>query len=196
MIERDAGLLALTTAAAQYEDRIGPTLPMLASVFKEHSAAKPWQALMDGWDIEHLTGARFDLGTNGRLRYFYEMFTCLWSTIWPVAGTPIIPLEVPQFDRGELVDFMAPVGNNPLRTGSAVVTFGLAKADRVRIDVYDVTGRRLRGLVDQTFSAGPHRVVWDGTDDSGHPAPRGVYFTRVKYLSSAFAAARKLIVLK
>ena len=117
--------------------------------------------------------SRFGNDTRGRSRYFYEIFSWVWGKIWLVAGTPLIPLEVPQLDNGEMVNFMQ-LNNNPFRSGRCTIHFGLAKADRVRIDVYDVTGRRLRNLVDQSFTAGSHDVVWDGTDDSGRPALRGV----------------------
>jgi len=194
VLERTPGLLGLTADAAKYEDRPGPALPMLASVFKEHSSAKPWQALADGWDIEHIM-SRFGNDTRGRSRYYYEIFTWLWSKIWTVAGTPLIPLEVPQFDNGELVNFVN-LRNNPLRAGNATIHFGLAKADRVKIDVYDVTGRLVKELADRTFGAGPQTITWDGVDNSGREAPRGVYFTQVKYFNSKFVAARKLTLLK
>ena len=198
MLQRTSGLLSQTLDAAKYEDRTGPTLPMLASVFKDYTnsgpSPKPWKALVDGFDIEHLT-SRFDHDTQGRTRYFYEILVWVWSKLWNVAGTPLIPLEVPTLDDDALVNFMR-LSNNPLRSGNAAVDFGLTQAGRVDIDVFDVTGRKVRSLAHRTFPAGEHRVMWDGADDAGHPAPRGVYFTRVRYPGLSFADTRKLTVLR
>jgi len=39
-------------------------------------------------------------------------------------------------------------------------------------------------------------MLWDGRDDAGNVAPRGVYFTRVRYLGSGFEKSAKLTILK
>jgi len=194
VLARSPALMSQTEDAAQYEDREGHASPMLASVFKDYSSDRPWKALTDGFDIEHLV-SRHSQDTRGRSRYFNEMFTYVWGKFCTVAGAPIIPLDVPQLDGPALVDFMR-LTNNPLRSGSAGIDFGLTKAGRVEIDVYDVGGRRVRELVRRPFPAGMHHVVWDGVDDAGQPAPRGVYFTRVRYPGVAFRETRKLIVLR
>jgi len=80
--------------------------------------------------------------------------------------------------------------------GSAIVRFGLAKADRVEVKVYDVTGRLVRTLANRNFQAGPQSLVWDGSNDQGHVVSRGVYFTQVKYANSGFVDARKVTVLR
>ncbi len=68
---------------------------------------------------------------------------------------------------------------NPFRAGTQV-TFTLARAGRVRIDVHDVRGRRVRRLLhDALLPAGEHRLTWNGRDADGRPAAPGVYFLRV-----------------
>jgi len=52
-------------------------------------------------------------------------------------------------------------------------------AGHVRVEVFDVRGRRVRGLIDQDMSAGDHVLAWDGRTDGGRPAPSGVYFYRI-----------------
>ena len=81
-------------------------------------------------------------------------------------------------------------------TGQATVDFGLAKADRVEVKVFDVSGRLVRTLADRQFAAGRHSLTWDGADSQGRQVARGVYFTQVKYVNSKFTDARKLTVLK
>jgi flagellar hook assembly protein FlgD len=48
------------------------------------------------------------------------------------------------------------------------------------IAVHDAAGRRLRTLVRDVQSAGPHRLRWDGRDASGQVLASGVYLIRLE----------------
>ena len=77
-----------------------------------------------------------------------------------------------------LVDFLAPPSPNPFR-GSAALRFGLSRAGEVRLELFDVGGRRVRNLAEGMRSAGSHLVPWDGRDDGGRPVGAGIYFVRL-----------------
>jgi hypothetical protein len=65
---------------------------------------------------------------------------------------------------------------------------------RVALVVYDVTGARVRTLVDRTLPGGRHSIRWDGRNEAGSPVGSGVYFYR---LSAAGATqTRKMVLLK
>jgi formylglycine-generating enzyme required for sulfatase activity len=51
---------------------------------------------------------------------------------------------------------------------------------RVRLNVYTVSGRLVRALVDDGQPAGQYTAVWDGTDDQRRPVEPGFYFMRLK----------------
>ena len=102
----------------------------------------------------------------------------------------------PNLSEGNMFADFVNLRNNPLSSGMARIHFGLSKDDRVEIKVYDVTGREVRELANRQFKAGEHDIVWDGSDNSGRPVARGVYFTQVRYKDSAFSDAKKLTVLK
>lgn len=70
------------------------------------------------------------------------------------------------------------VAPNPTR-GAALLSFGLATAQAVRAEVYDVTGRVVRHLAEGVRPAGPQALTWDGRDDTGQRAMAGLYFIRV-----------------
>ena len=67
---------------------------------------------------------------------------------------------------------------NPFRERTTI-RFSLAEASVVDAAVYDVRGRLTRRLADGRLKAGEHPLVWDGLDESGRPAPSGVYLIRV-----------------
>jgi hypothetical protein len=74
--------------------------------------------------------------------------------------------------------WLAPAAPNPMR-GAATIRFGLARAGRVELAVYDQQGRRLRTLMAGAGAAGPRVVRWDGRDDAGRPCPSGLYLVRL-----------------
>jgi hypothetical protein len=49
---------------------------------------------------------------------------------------------------------------------------------RLELDVFDLTGRRVRQLSDMWQPGGVARLSWDGADDSGRHMRAGVYFAR------------------
>ena len=60
------------------------------------------------------------------------------------------------------------------------IRFGVPESGRVRVAVYDLSGRLIRSLWDGPATAGFHSVTWDARDASGMQVPSGVYFYRVE----------------
>jgi hypothetical protein len=83
------------------------------------------------------------------------------------------------------VDFLAPPSPNPFR-GRASFRFGLARTGAVQLELYDVSGRRVRSLASGTLAAGEHFSAWDGRDQGGNAVKPGVYFARLTTPSRTF----------
>jgi hypothetical protein len=183
-------------AASKYAD-LPATTNMVASVYAadDLTGVHPYTTLVDGWDIWNLT--KRDGGSSlGRMGYFMEVSTNVFGSFCGFKGTPTVDVPT-NTARNANIDFLGNVGNNPMVAGGkAMVHFGLAKADRVEVKVYDVTGRLVKTLANRTFQPGPQSVVWDGSNDQGQVVSRGVYFTQVKFANSGFVGAKKVTVLK
>jgi len=82
---------------------------------------------------------------------------------------------------------------NPFNPSTAVM-ITLAQTEPMSLDVYDVRGARVRNLASGAWSAGSHRIAWDGRDDGGHPAASGVYFFR--FVAEGRAQTMKALLLK
>jgi hypothetical protein len=181
---------------ADYYQNLGGNGPYIASVYAPSRPTHPYVTLVDGYDLLHLR-SRYGYSNPGRCLYFLDALVNVFGSIcplWPLCGTPC--LDVPE-NTVRTVDFLENVWGNPMRPGgAAIVSFSLAKKDRVEIKVYDVTGRLVRTLADRSFEAGPQQVRWDGTNDHGQRVARGVYFTQVKYANSHFLDSKKVTVLK
>jgi hypothetical protein len=60
------------------------------------------------------------------------------------------------------------------------VRWNLARNSNVRVDVYDVMGRRVATLLDGSRPAGSGEARWSGRDDRGGRVAAGVYFVRMR----------------
>ncbi len=78
-------------------------------------------------------------------------------------------------------------------SGTIAVTYAIAGAGRVQLDVYDVSGRLVRRLVDGERRAGTETVVWNGKSEAGSGVKDGVYFTRLT--GPGVRATRRVILL-
>jgi hypothetical protein len=72
--------------------------------------------------------------------------------------------------------------------------FGLNERTRIRADILDVSGRRVKRLLDQELLPGRHQITWNGRTDSDKPVSSGVYFLR--FGGPAGVEVRKVLVVK
>ena len=57
---------------------------------------------------------------------------------------------------------------------STTISFSIPSEGFVQVNVYDITGRLITGLVNGNLSAGYHDVIWDGTDMFGSNVSAGL----------------------
>jgi len=88
---------------------------------------------------------------------------------------------------------LRPVLPNPVR-GRVAVRYDVPRNAAVRIEVFDVTGRVVRRLVDSPMPPGRHAINWRTEGDDGQAVSSGVYFVRMQ--APGFSEKRKLIVLR
>jgi photosystem II stability/assembly factor-like uncharacterized protein len=81
---------------------------------------------------------------------------------------------------------------NPARVPVGLDFRLLGDAD-VAVEVFDVTGRRVRVIERGPRIAGTHRVTWDGRDEHGAVAGNGIYFYRVASGATAYIAKFALL---
>ncbi len=68
--------------------------------------------------------------------------------------------------------------------------------EQVDISVYDVSGRKLRGLVNGYAAPGRHQVAWDGRTDDGVQVTPGVYFLRAFVGGQRIAASPRMLYVR
>jgi flagellar hook assembly protein FlgD len=64
----------------------------------------------------------------------------------------------------------------------------------VQLLIYDVTGKRVRSLIDASIAPGEYEVTWDGRSDGGGRVAAGVYYYRL--VTATSDETRKMVLLK
>lgn len=77
---------------------------------------------------------------------------------------------------------------------STNIRYALPAAAQVKVEVYDLTGRRVAGLVNNYQAAGTYNVTWNGVNDLGEKVSSGVYFCHIK--AGSFEKTMKMSLLK
>lgn len=82
---------------------------------------------------------------------------------------------------------------NPFNLNTAM-PFSLESECHVTLRIYDVSGKLVSTLFDETRGRGEHVAYWDGKDASGVASSGGIYFARLEL--SGTSATRKMVLLK
>jgi hypothetical protein len=98
--------------------------------------------------------------------------------------------EIGSVPRSLALSGVHPNPFNPRTT----IDFSLPRAGFAQLTVYDVTGKRIRTLLNENLPAGDHQVVWDGKDGAGRNLASGTYFCRLE--AGGKALSLKMLLLK
>ena len=77
---------------------------------------------------------------------------------------------------------------------STQIQYALPSETRVLISIYDLTGRKVRTLVNEVQSAGHRSVMWNATNEIGRPVSAGMYIYTIQ--AGDFIQNRKMVLLK
>jgi hypothetical protein len=84
---------------------------------------------------------------------------------------------------------------NPFNPSTQIAYYVPETSDgHVSLVIYDVTGARVRTLVNGKKTTGRHVTVWDGRNSNGTPVGSGVYFYRMT--QKGYTATKKMLLLK
>lgn len=81
---------------------------------------------------------------------------------------------------------------NPFNPTTAI-EFSLPHSGSILLEIYDITGRKVRTLVNSPLNAGLKRVVWDSRDEFGDVVSSGVYLYRID--TGDFSVTRKMVLM-
>jgi hypothetical protein len=74
------------------------------------------------------------------------------------------------------------------------IEFSLAQPKNMRLDVFDLRGRRLDEIAAGDFKAGRHSMTWLAADEKGRPLPSGVYILKLGSEAGEVTAAKAVLL--
>lgn len=109
-------------------------------------------------------------GTGGHIGPAINIKNAL-ETQFPAVGAPEVPVAREERFRVE---------PNPFRE-EALLQFTLQQSTLVELEIVDVSGRRVRHLLEEGRRLpGVHELRWDGRDEDGRRVAAGVYFAMLR----------------
>lgn len=108
------------------------------------------------------------------------------TVIFRDIGIEDIPLIPTKFDVSN--------GNPNPFTGNTLINYAIPVTSKVSLSIFDVTGRKIRTLVNENVKPGFYKVSWDGTDNHNNTVAAGVYF--YKFETGKFNSTKKLTLIR
>ncbi len=173
----------------------------------EEPGVANWRSVVDGFSFHHLSepecsgepcsndstchvegtanlfGPMLEWMAEGGTPFGKWLYPCI-STGVEGEGTHI---------RGP-ANFLYPSRPNPFNA-RATVRFSLASRGHVSLTVFDVSGRKVKTLLDGDADAGENAVVWDGTDELGHRVGGGIFWLQMS-THDGYRSGKKLLVMR
>lgn len=129
----------------------------------------------------------------------YHIHDCCWIGDCPV-DTALFSFTVTQSSsilggQDELASGFELFQNYPNPFNPTTdIEFLLSQSGQAKIEIFNISGQKVRTLVDQHLEAGHKVINWDGRDDSGKDVSSGIYFYRIE--TSEFSQTRKMVLLR
>jgi hypothetical protein len=79
---------------------------------------------------------------------------------------------------------------NPITT----LHYDLPENSFVNITIYDMLGRKIKTLINETQDASYRSIIWDATDNNGEPVSAGIYLYQIQ--AGEYMQTKKMVLLK
>jgi hypothetical protein len=133
------------------------------------------QAALPGWNAR---GIEYDPRDGN---YWISLCQNPDRSIGKVAGFRGIPIGIAENGYSALQQalVLAPAHPNPFRK-DLVIAYSLPRPTKIKLSLYDVSGRLVITLVEGTEKAGLKTVQWTGRASDGSTVASGVYFCQLE----------------
>ena len=165
----------MTTQSITVHTTVAAPIERVWSAYTTPEDIVQWNAASEDW---HTPSASVDLREGGAFSSRMEAKDGSMGFDFAGTYTKIEPHRLIEYDFGDRharVDFVPEAG-------------------AVRIASYNMSGQRIRTLVNGEGAAGRHAVTWDGRNDAGRDVASGTYLCRLEI--DGFSSVRKLVLVR
>ena len=142
--------------------------------------------------IFHVRGSA---GSNTTIHFSEMVFNEGSPDVWTVDGNFLVDnTDNVNIETDRIKEFwLSQNFPNPFNP-STTLSYKLPRRLEVKLEIYDVIGRRIRSLINCKQCAGSYQIHWDGLNDFGKRVPSGLYFYRLR--ACEFNQIKKMILSK
>jgi len=84
---------------------------------------------------------------------------------------------------------------NPFNS-KTTISYALPEVVHVRLAIYNLTGRRIRALIQDIQQPGRYEVIWDGRDEKGQAVGSGMYLYCLEAVDQGFVEAKRMLLIR
>lgn len=132
--------------------------------------------MADDWEIDHSLDPGDDSDRNLTDASGYTQLEKYLNSLVETPVTSIEPIAA-TISSGFVLNQNYPNPFNPNTT----LSFSIPDAGRIRIHIYDGTGRLIDAYASTMLSAGAHQFEWDGKNKNHQDVPTGIYLGEVRF---------------
>ena len=129
-----------------------------------------------GPKIKIKNGLLFTTWTNKQVKSGPSHKTNIYCSIIPADNVTSVkekPEQISKHKKCEIEIFPNPFNSN------VTISFSTLQNAQAEIKIYNIIGRCIKTLTDKRYSAGVHRINWNGTDEYGLDAASGIYIVNI-----------------
>ena len=158
-----------------------------------HQSIPPYSSILQNWIYTYSDTTIVPNPGNEHVHMNLWLFNRV-----PPDSAPEVIISNFEFFPVEEDDRFAPftllqIAPNPFRTGT-IIHYKIHKPGNVSLNIYDMSARLVRSLVDENLKAGEYCLRWTGFDNLGQEGSAGIYFSRLE--GNGFSASKKMILLR
>ncbi len=99
---------------------------------------------------------------------------------WDSVSVALGVTDISDLGRNLIPEKIALLGNHPNPFNhETIIKFSLPQQNDVKLMIFDINGKLVRNLSENTYNAGIHNVRWDGRGNSGKVVASGIYIVRM-----------------
>ena len=72
--------------------------------------------------------------------------------------------------------------------------FNLPEPSAISINIYNVTGQKVKSIREDILPAGNNTILWNGMDDNGKAVSSGMYLFKMQ--AGKYSSTKKMILMK
>ena len=80
------------------------------------------------------------------------------------------------------------------KDSATIIKFAMKEKSPVTLEIYNLNGQKVKTLLRKDMNAGIHKIVWNGTNQTGRKVASGLYLYRLQM--KGYDKIRKMVVIK